>query len=225
MKKILIDERLLEICHSIQLGCIQYEAKVENSNTDLCNKIDEVSKNTISQITLEEIVENMHIKSAREIYRRIGKEPSRYRISSEALIRRLVQGKGLHKINNVVDTNNLISIETKLSVGSYDVSKLGSNLVFRIGENEETYKGIGKENINLENLPVFSDEIGAYGSPTSDSKRAMITSDTKKILTVLISFTENFDMEKAVKESTETIKKYLNAKNIETCISHGDKKI
>lgn len=134
-------------------------------------------------------------------------------------MRRIVQGKGLYQINNVVDCNNLISINTKLSVGSYDCNKLGESLEFRIGNKEESYKGIGKELINVENLPVFADENGAYGSPTSDSERAMITQNSKKILTILVSFDKDFDMESEILKAKMLLERYANAEDIETYIS------
>jgi len=60
--------------------------------------------------------------------------------------------------------------------------------VFRPGRAGETYKGIGKYDLNLEDLAVFSDEIGPHGSPTSDSERTMVTSATTHVGAILISF-------------------------------------
>ena len=148
----------------------------------------------------------------------MGKEPSRYRVSSEALIRRILQGKGLYRINNVVDTNNLISIETGYSVGSYDLENLHGNINFRIGNIGEKYQGIGKEMINIENLPVFADDFGAYGSPTSDSTRAMITEKSKDILTVLISFNGIEELEKSIDIAKKYLTKYADAEDMRSII-------
>ena len=70
-----------------------------------------------------------------------------------------------------------------------------------------------------ENLPVFADENGAYGSPTSDSEKAMITNKSTNIMTVLISFDEKYDMDKALEEAVEILKEYVNAHEVETCVS------
>ena len=83
-----------------------------------------VIENIKKEYTLDNLTEQINIKASRQAYKQLGKEPSRYRVSSEALIRRILQNKGLYKINNVVDTNNLISIETGYSVGSYDLEKI-----------------------------------------------------------------------------------------------------
>ena len=203
MKIISIDKKLLEVCPNLQLGCINYSVNVEKGNEELWDEINkEISKIT-NNMTMEDVYKQKNIESSRNLYKLIGKDPHRYRVSSEALIRRIVQGKGLYKINNVVDANNLISIISKLSVGSYDTDKLGENLIFRIGKKGESYKGIGKDIVNTENLPVFSDEFGAYGSPTSDSEKAMITNDTKNVLTVLIAFSDDAGLEQYMSEATK----------------------
>lgn len=221
MKKISISKKLLDKCSDIKLGCIQYKAKVEKKNQSLWNEIKTASNDIIKKFSIESIGNEKNIKAARSLYKGIGKDPYRYRISSEAIMRRIVQGKGMYQINNVVDCNNLISINTKLSVGSYDIDKLGENLEFRIGRKDESYKGIGKEIINVENLPVFADENGAYGSPTSDSEKAMITENTKNVLTVLISFDKDFDMESEIIKASEMLKEFVTAQDIETYILNG----
>ena len=223
MKIISIDKKLLEVCPNLQLGCINYSVNVEKGNGELWDEINkEISKIT-NNMTMEDVYKQKNIESSRNLYKLIGKDPHRYRVSSEALIRRIVQGKGLYKINNVVDANNLISIISKLSVGSYDTDKLGENLIFRIGKKGESYKGIGKDIVNTENLPVFSDEFGAYGSPTSDSEKAMITNDTKNVLTVLIDFSDDAGLEQYMSEATKILEKYVGAKNISTYISKAEK--
>ena len=219
MKEIVIDEELLKVCPNIQLGCIQYSTNVEKGSKELWKKISETTKNIVFNMTIEDIAKEKNINDSRELYKKIGKDPHRYRISSEALIRRILQGKGLYKVNNIVDANNLISINSRLSVGSYDIDKLGKSLKFRIGKKDESYKGIGKDIINIENLPVFSDEFGAYGSPTSDSEKAMITNYTKNVLTVLIAFSDDADLDKHINNAVEILSKYVEAENIEYYIS------
>jgi len=151
-------------------------------------------------------------------YKAFGKDPSRYRVSSEALIRRIGQGKGLYEVNTVVDVNNLISIESGFSVGSYDVSQISEELVFRIGQKGETYKGIGKDEIKIEALPVLADKDGAIGSSTSDSERAMITEDVTEVLTLIYSFSGNDDLEKALEYGRKYLEEYAGAQNLESWI-------
>ncbi len=218
MMKIQIEKQLKDSCN-ISLGCIFYKTNVIKTNKDLWNYIEnEIIAKVQDNYTLENLTQQINIKKSREAYKTLGKEPSRYRVSSEALIRRILQGKGLYNINNVVDTNNLISIETGYSVGSYDLENLQGDINFRTGKEKEQYQGIGKEIINIEKLPVFADDIGAYGSPTSDSTRAMITEKSKNILTVLISFNGNNGLEDSINLAKDYLIKYANAEEINSSI-------
>jgi DNA/RNA-binding domain of Phe-tRNA-synthetase-like protein len=106
-----------------------------------------------------------------------------------------VAGKGLPEINAVVDAINLVSVESRLPVGLYDLAHVTGGIVFRAGRAGETYKGIGKYDLNLEGLPIFCDTAGPHGSATSDSERTMVTAHTNEILAVIVSFggPENLD--------------------------------
>ena len=197
-----------------RVGCLQYRVKVEKK------ELWEYLKKDIFRKTKDEIFdygvnEIPNIKESRAAYKAFGKDPSRYRVSSEALIRRIGQGKGLYEVNTVVDVNNLISIESGFSAGSYDVEKLGDRLVFRIGKKGETYQGIGKDEVNIEALPVLSDEEGAIGSSTSDSRRAMITEDAREVLTLIYSFSDNQDLEKAMESGKKYLEAYAKAEDIQ----------
>jgi len=134
------------------------------------------------------VLESAAIDATRRGYKALGKDPARYRGSAEALLRRIIAGKGLPRINNVVDIINLVSVESRLPIGLYDLEHVSGDIVFRAGRAGETYKGIGKYDLNLEGLPVFCDAVGPHGSPTSDSERTMVTEATKKVLGIIISF-------------------------------------
>src|SRR4029077_1003011 len=134
------------------------------------------------------VLASPQVETARAAYKALGKDPSRYRGSAEALLRRIVAGKGFPEINSVVDVINLVSVESRLPVGLYDLAHVTGDIVFRAGRAGETYKGIGKYDLNLEGLPLFSDDAGPHGSATSDSERTMVTSATKTVLAIIISF-------------------------------------
>ena len=199
-----------------RVGCLQYRVKVEKKNEELWKYLKkDIFRKTKDEIFDYGVNEIPNIKESRAAYKAFGKDPSRYRVSSEALIRRIGQGKGLYEVNTVVDVNNLISIESGFSAGSYDVEKLGDRLVFRIGKKGETYQGIGKEEVNIEALPVLSDEEGAIGSSTSDSRRAMITEDAREVLTLIYSFSDNQDLEKAMESGKKYLEAYAKAEDIQ----------
>lgn len=219
MKNLRIDPEMKRLWPDTRVGCLQYKVTVEKKNEEmwkyLKKDIFKKAKDAIFDYGVNEIP---NIKESRAAYKAFGKDPSRYRVSSEALIRRIGQGKGLYEVNTVVDVNNLISIESGFSVGSYDAANIEDNLVFRIGKPGETYLGIGKDEINIEALPVLADEKGAIGSSTSDSRRAMITESAREVLTLIYSFSGNQDLEKALEYGKKYLELYAKAEEIESWI-------
>ena len=127
-------------------------------------------------------------KALRDAYRALGNDPTRYRGSNEALVRRISQGKELYRVNTVVDINNLISLEHAELGGTFDLHLVQPPIIFRVGQPGELYSGIGRGEIKIEGLPVFADQLGPFGSTTSDSERTMVRLDTTTILMVVISF-------------------------------------
>ena len=218
-KNLKIDQEMKELWPAVRVGCLQYKVKVEKKNEEMWKYLKkDIFKKAKDDIFDYGINEIPNIKESRAAYKGFGKDPSRYRVASEALIRRIGQGKGLYEVNTVVDVNNLISIESGFSVGSYDTANIDDELVFRVGREGETYKGIGKEEINIEYLPVLADEKGAIGSSTSDSERAMITDSAKEVLTLIYSFSRNEDLEKALEYGKKYMEQYAKATDIEAWI-------
>ena len=198
-KELTIDKEMKAVWPCTRVGCFQYKVNVEKKNEDMWAYLKkDIFKKTKDAIFEYGVNDIPNVRESRLAYKAFGKDPNRYRVSSEALIRRIGQGKGLYEVNTVVDVNNLISIESGFSVGSYDTANIEDVLVFRTGKQGETYKGIGKENVNIENLPVLADEKGAIGSSTSDSERAMITENAKEVLTLIYSFSDNQDCQAAL---------------------------
>ena len=218
-KHLAIDEEMKAKWPDTRVGCLQYKVKVEAKNEELWAYLKkDIFKKAKDDIFDYGVTEIPNIRESRAAYRAFGKDPSRYRVSSEALIRRIGQGKGLYQVNTVVDVNNLISIQSGFSVGSYDTARIGEELTFRIGREGETYKGIGKDQVNIEHLPVLADEAGAIGSSTSDSERAMITEEAQEVLTLIYSFSPGGDLEKALEYGKEYLEKYAGASDVESWI-------
>jgi len=216
-KQLVIDGDMKALWPAVRVGCMQYKVKIEKKNEDVWKYLKkDIFKKVKDEIFDYGVNEIPNIKESRAAYKAFGKDPSRYRVSSEALIRRIGQGKGLYEVNTVVDVNNLISIESGFSVGSYDTANIEDTLVLRVGRPGETYKGIGKEELNIEGLPVIADEKGAIGSSTSDSERAMITDSTCEVLTLIYSFSENRDLERALEYGKKYMEKYAGAEEIQT---------
>ena len=186
--RLTIEDALKAKCPKTKLGWISAQVEAPASLPALLAELDNCQEAILRLPEPRAVLESPQILATRAAYKALGKDPARYRGSAEALLRRVIAGKGLPRINAVVDIINLVSIESRLPIGLYDLAHVSGDIVFRAGRAEETYKGIGKYDLNLEGLPVFCDAIGPHGSPTSDSERTMVTSETKKVLAVIISF-------------------------------------
>jgi len=124
---------------------------------------------------------------ARSLYRAFGLDPTRYRPSSEALLRRVVQGKGLPRILNAVDLCNLFALRFLLPLGLYDALRIEGAVTLRKGRDGESYEGIRKDAVHLEGRPVLADRRGPFGNPTSDSLRTCVTPATRALLMVIFA--------------------------------------
>jgi DNA/RNA-binding domain of Phe-tRNA-synthetase-like protein len=162
------------------------------------------------------ILEAPAILATRAGYKALGKDPARYRGSAEALLRRVIAGKGLPRINSVVDAINLVSVESRLPIGLYDLAHVEGAIEFRAGRAGETYKGIGKYDLNLEDLPLFADERGPHGSATSDSERTMVTESTKCVLAIIVSFGGTSGVQQWNQRLAELLAAYASGKAIES---------
>jgi DNA/RNA-binding domain of Phe-tRNA-synthetase-like protein len=188
--------------------------RTADSTLELLAELDLCEGGILKNADPRAILEAPAISAARAGYRALGKDPARYRGSAEALLRRIISGKHFPSINSVVDIINLVSVESRLPIGLYDLAKVQGDIVFRVGRGGETYKGIGKFDLNLEDLPVFCDAAGPHGSPTSDSERTMVTSLTENVAAMLISFGGPQPLEVWSQRMTGLMERYAEGRDL-----------
>lgn len=213
--KIQIDADLKKKCPRTALGCLTARVQVGPSPVALLAEMNQRELEIQELPFPRGVLESLQVESVRKAYRALGKDPARYRGSAEALLRRLVAGKGFPQINTVVDVINLVSVESRLPVGLYDVAHISGPVVFRAGLAGETYKGIGKYDLNLEGLPVFADDAGPHGSATSDSERTMVTPQTTGILAIVVSFAGPEGLDRWPRRMSDLLGEYASAQNVE----------
>ena len=213
-----IDEDLKEKCPRTALGCIRAQVEAPVSPGALLDELRAREQEILRLPDPRAVLESPQILSTRAAYKALGKDPARYRGSAEALLRRIIAGKGLPQINAVVDVINLVSVESRLPIGLYDRARVSGDILFRAGRPSETYKGIGKYDLNLEGLPVFCDALGPHGSPTSDSERTMVTTETKHVLAIIISFAGKDSLEPWTQRTTQLLTKYASAHDCNTLL-------
>jgi DNA/RNA-binding domain of Phe-tRNA-synthetase-like protein len=218
MIKVTIDAKLKAKCPRTALGCVTARVQAGATPDGLLQEIKSRDMEIQKLPFPRGVLESPQVEVTRKAYKALGKDPARYRGSAEALLRRVVAGKGLPQINAVVDTINLVSVESRLPVGLYDLGHVVGEIVFRAGVAGETYKGIGKYDLNLEGLPLFADTVGPHGSATSDSERTMVTSATKEVLAVIVSFGGAENLDRWVKRLGALLQQYASGSEIVTSV-------
>jgi len=212
MAAILISKELKEKVPNLKLSVIECDVYVLETSDLLWDDIRKKTGELSADLTTEQISKIPAIAASRKAYKACGKDPARYRLSAEALLRRVAKNKALYQVNNVVDVLNFVSITTGYSIGGYDNDKIAGNISFGIGTAADPYEGIGRGRLNIEFLPTFRDEKGAFGTPTSDSERTAVSLNTKRFLMIIIDFGEG-DLKKATKLASEYLERFAFAKN------------
>ena len=205
--EIIVSNEIETVCPNFVGACVEAWVKNSQYSQSLWDEINTLETKFKAELTTETLKDISGIAATRRIYRACGKDPSRYRPSSEALIRRVLQGKALYQIDTLVDLINLTSMAFGYSIGGFDADKfVGNTLTLGIGKEGEPYEGIGRGMINIHGLPVYRDEIGGVGTPTSDHERTKITIENTHLLVLINGYDGN---EASVKQNSEFIQQLL----------------
>lgn len=199
------------------LKVVAIEARVKNSDTspELWSLIERTAHDIREVAELSDINKRPAIKATREAYKRLGKEPNRYRPSAEALCRRAVKGMELYRINTLVDLINLISMQSGYSIGGFDIDKIdGEVLRLGAGKENEPFEGIGRGELNIEHLPVYRDSIGGIGTPTSDNERTKLDISTTSLLMCINIYGEEMPVDDTVGLTVSLLEKFADASDI-----------
>ena len=218
MKKLTI-----EVSEELRLAWPQFRgaavfASVTNSahSEALWERIGEYIELYRAKYTTDSIKEMPAIQATRQAYKKCGKDPSRYRPSSEALCRRILRGMPLYQIDTLVDLINLASINSGHSIGGFDLDKIqGERLVLGIGKAGEPYEGIGRGELNIEGMPVYRDEVGGVGTPTSDNERTKLTAETTHLLAIMNAYSGEEGLDESMQYMVDLLKEFADAREIE----------
>lgn len=215
MHNIEISSALAQKVPGLKLSCIACNVQVEDINPELWHKIQKTIAEINAKLKVEDISRLPAIALSRKAYKACGKDPARYRLSAEALLRRAVNRKEIYQVNNVVDCLNLVSVTSGFSIGGYDAGKINGDVMFGIGKENEAYSGIGRGELNISFMPVFRDDTGAFGTPTSDSVRTSVNAATKRFLMIIIDFGATPHLTEATQLAGELLTKYASAFDFE----------
>lgn len=205
--KVTVSSEITTVCPSFVGACVS--ACVVNTPycKGLWNEVDRLGEELSVQLTVDTLKDIPAIAATRKVYKACGKDPSRYRPAAEALVRRILQGKGLCHRNTLVDLINLASMRYGYSIGGFDADMFsGDTLTLGIGKKDEPYEGIGRGLINIEGLPVYRDMKGGVGTPTSDNERTKIQPDTTSIVVLVNGYDGSLE---GVRQTAEYIQQLL----------------
>jgi len=188
-----ISQKIKEKCPNLRLACILCDVKISKENPELLDQMYEVQLKLKNSLVLDKLSQHPVNIQTRNAYRTCGKKPGRYRPSAEALMRRVLQGN---------------------AIGGYDADKIKGNIILDIGNEGEPYVGLGRGELNIHKLPVFRDEEGAFGTPTSDSERTGVTSSSGRFLMIILDFGSNEILESTMENAIALLEQYALANNI-----------
>lgn len=200
-----------------QLQVVAIEADVINCDTpdDFWTELTQETLRIAQRYDLSQINKRPGIAATRAAYKALGKEPNRYRPSSEALCRRAVKGMELYRINVLVDIINLISMRSGYSIGGFDADCIQGDLL-RLGAGRagEVFNAIGRGQLNIEGLPLYRDAVGGIGTPTSDEERTKLSIATRRLLMCINIYQEEMPIGDVVDLSCQLLERYCQATNI-----------
>lgn len=213
--KILFDPEILAVAP--QFRVIKVEATIENGPTSdaLWQELLAEGDRVRNLYDMSMINKRPGIAATRQAYKALGKEPNRYRPSSEALCRRLVKGMELYRTLTLIDLINLLSVRSGYSIGGFDADKIqGDTLRLGAGREGEHFEAIGRGVLNIASLPIYRDVIGGIGTPTSDEERTKLTPDTQHLLMCINIYGEELSLEDTINLTTDLLSRHANAYDI-----------
>ena len=197
----------LAICTGVIHG-----VKVQSTTPETEELRNEIFEEARGNFVLETLKDNPIVRAYRDFFWSLDIDPTKTRPSGEALLRRILQGKNIPKISNVVDAYNLASLKTIIPLSGYDLDIVFPPLVIRFSRENDVFQGIGMPSpIKLERkMLLLTDQkriLCIY--PYRDSDATKITSRTRNVLIVGYGAPkiENEKLEEAVSTALELIKR------------------
>ena len=216
--KVSISSLVAEACPGMQAGIIK--ASVINSETSdaLWDELQAEAARIVATYATDTLSKRPAIAGTRQAYKTFGKDPARYRVSSEALCRRAIRGLDLYRINTLVDLINVVSMRSGYSIGGFDADRIEGDMTLGVGTADDLFYGIGRGQLNIEGMPVYRDNVGGVGTPTSDNERTKITMDTTHLLITINAYAPEMPLEECMQWTIELLNKYAQATDVESYI-------
>jgi lysyl-tRNA synthetase class 2 len=228
-----IDPAILKNYPSVKTGIAIIEGvEVKKSDSNLENLKKEVEQK-YKGFTLEDINKISSIEAYRKFFRSFGVDPASRHPSPDALLRRIVQGKGLYNINTLVDAYNVACLETNLGMSAMNLDKLELPVTLRFANEGEQILLLGGEESKTtkagEVVYTDSKEIITLDLNYRDCDKTKITLNTENVLLYVDGCPgiSDSEIEKALDREIELIQKFcggtLKLKDVSTHVSLNQK--
>lgn len=177
--KISIEPSLFQVEDQLKIGINHYTKFITSESPQMIKgRMQLFQEHLFFDLEEKELSSVKGVKEWRELWKKFGADPGRYRPSIEALLRRIRKQNYLSSVNSVIDLNTFFSLEYEIPVGIYDASLLKGDIQILLGNKDTSYIGLnGREN-RLDGILTLVDENGPFGSPYVDSERTAVHEDT-----------------------------------------------
>ena len=203
-----ISIKIREACPELRLAILTCEVKNSVTSDAFWAEMEAEFRNIRATYSLEGINKRPEIQATRKAYKVLGKDPNRYRPSAEALCRRIVREIPVYKVSTLVDIINLVSIRSGFSIGGFDLAKIQGDVELGVGASADEFEAIGRGLLNVEGLPLYRDNTGGIGTPTSDNERTKISNETTQLLLIINGYCGKPGLQNAVDHCIELLQKY-----------------
>ena len=214
--EIIVEKIIRDACPEAKIALIRADVVNTATPDTLWDEICVAAQKIRDSYELSWINKRPAISATRNIYKKLGKDPNRYRVSSEALCRRVVKGMDIYRINTLVDLINLVSMASGYAIGGFDADKIiGDVVTLGVGMKDERFEGIGRGLLHVEGLPLYRDAHGGIGSPTSDEERTKISLSTCHLQMQINCFAEEMPLVDTVQWTVSLLEKYAEGCNFD----------
>ncbi|MFS0824474.1 B3/4 domain-containing protein [Bacillus sp. 1P02SD] len=184
--EIRISPQLKEFVPNFKVGIIQYDhIEVGDSPQMIRGRLQTFQESLFFDLEDKPVSDVEGITEWRDIFKKVGTDPNRYRPSVEAIYRRIKKQNFLNSIHSAADLNNFFSIQYEIPIGIYDADTINGDIEIRVGQQEDEYMGINGRVITMKDKILSSDYTGAFGSPYVDSERTAVTVETKNAIQIV----------------------------------------
>jgi len=216
--EIKITEQIFEKWPEVEIGVVVAKnINNANYNGEIQELMREIEAGAREKFDIETILEIPAVAKWREIYKSFGAKPSKFRNSVEALMRRVLRGDEIYKINPLVDIYNMISVKHVMTVGGEDMSAIEGDLILDFAKGDEEFVALGASESESpwEGEVVYKDDKGVVCRCWNyrEADRTKLTGDTKKAVIVIENNLSERKEEfgKALDELKGLLEKYCGA--------------